>query len=70
MVKRPPAPDPFRRVEAQCACIPPRLVPVRVAREVVALLASVGVPPDLVVLTFKCRRCGVVQVTARQIRAA
>jgi hypothetical protein len=60
----------FRRVEAQCACIPPRLIPVRIAREVVALIASVRPDPELVVFTFKCRKCGVVHVTARQIRAA
>lgn len=60
----------FRRVEAQCACLPPRLVPVRLSREVVALIASMNPDPDTVIFTYKCRRCGVVRVTAKQIRAA
>lgn len=63
-------PVPYRRIDAQCKCVPPRTVPVRLAREVVALLASNRVPGDAVILTYKCRGCGLVHVTARQCRIA
>lgn len=51
------------RFRPRCRC--GNWIPVRLGREVVARLYAMA--PGLVVFTYKCRRCGVVEVVVRDV---
>lgn len=68
--RRQEPPSPYRRVEAECACVPARAIPLRISREVLDILKTHHLSPEAIVLTYRCRRCGIVHITAKQLRAA
>lgn len=65
-----PVPD-FIRVFLPCACQPPRVFSVDVARHMLEAVAQGSPEMARPMLAFRCRRCGTNQVTwERLIRAA
>ena len=53
----------FLRVATVCRCRHP--VPVRLAEDVV--LATRGLPKEAVIATYKCRRCGSVDIRREDV---